>query len=286
MRPGAADPNPEIDPGRLLPVDGGSGRDDAGGQFAALDVPELQSLLLNLDAARRVYARAHLFGWTQGLLQGLIRHDVLVCAARGGERQALCAESFSVTAPDSSVFGKHFLRDAPTAQQLVQAWEERRFRPMLCNLADAGRIAQGVFARELQRIGAVQLLVHGTHDSEGRMASLFLFACAPGAVGPRQAYLVQLVAPFLHAAWVRARYTGRAKRGEQTPTAGTGNITAREQEILKWIYLGKSNIEIGAILDISPLTVKNHVQKMLRKLNVVNRAQAVGRALELRILKP
>ncbi|MEO8165670.1 MAG: transcriptional regulator EpsA, partial [Betaproteobacteria bacterium] len=32
-------------------------------------------------------------------------------------------------------------------------------------------------------------------------------------------------------------------------------------------------------------TVKNHVQKILRKLDVVNRAQAVGKALELRILK-
>ena len=39
-------------------------------------------------------------------------------------------------------------------------------------------------------------------------------------------------------------------------------------------------------MKISPLTVKNHVQKILRKLNVVNRAQAVGKALELRILTP
>jgi DNA-binding CsgD family transcriptional regulator len=48
---------------------------------------------------------------------------------------------------------------------------------------------------------------------------------------------------------------------------------------------GKSNYEIGAILDRSPLTVKNQVQRILRKLDVVNRAQAVGKALELRILK-
>ena len=63
-------------------------------------------------------------------------------------------------------------------------------------------------------------------------------------------------------------------------------LTVREQDILKWIYLGKSNYEIGAILKISPLTVKNHVQKILRKLNVVNRTQAIGKALELRILNP
>ena len=59
-----------------------------------------------------------------------------------------------------------------------------------------------------------------------------------------------------------------------------------EQQILQWIYHGKSNIEIGMILDISPLTVKNHVQKTLRKLNVLNRTQAVGKALALRLVNP
>ena len=68
--------------------------------------------------------------------------------------------------------------------------------------------------------------------------------------------------------------------------SGQSVLTVREQDILKWIYLGKSNFEIGAILKISPLTVKNHVQKILRKLNVVNRTQAIGKALELRILNP
>ena len=69
-------------------------------------------------------------------------------------------------------------------------------------------------------------------------------------------------------------------------SSGQSVLTVREQDILKWIYVGKSNFEIGAILKISPLTVKNHVQKILRKLNVVNRTQAIGKALELRILNP
>ena len=33
------------------------------------------------------------------------------------------------------------------------------------------------------------------------------------------------------------------------------------------------------------LTVKNHVQKILKKLNVQNRAQAVARGLSLQIIK-
>jgi len=136
-----------------------------------------------------------------------------------------------------------------------------------------------------ERLGATQLLVHGIHDAEGRAISLFTFACRAGSVSQRQAYLVQLLAPSLHAAWVRTQLTKRADaNGDKA--AGGNVLTVREMDILKWIYLGKSNFEIGAILKISPLTVKNHVQKILRKLNVVNRTQAIGKALELRILNP
>ena len=106
-----------------------------------------------------------------------------------------------------------------------------------------------------------------------------------GSAGQRQAYLVQLLAPSLHAAWVRTQLTKRAESGGDK-AAGGSVLTVRELDILKWIYLGKSNFEIGAILKISPLTVKNHVQKILRKLNVVNRTQAIGKSLELRILNP
>ena len=39
-------------------------------------------------------------------------------------------------------------------------------------------------------------------------------------------------------------------------------------------------------LKISPLTVKNHVRKILRKLNVHNRAAAVSRAIGERLITP
>jgi DNA-binding CsgD family transcriptional regulator len=63
-------------------------------------------------------------------------------------------------------------------------------------------------------------------------------------------------------------------------------LTAREIEILRLIYRGKSNTEIGMILGINALTVKDHVQKILRKLEALNRTQAVGKAFALGILVP
>jgi transcriptional regulator EpsA len=255
------------------------------GAPGTLTATEQESLILNLEASLRVHARPHFFTWTQGLLQSLIAHEVLICALRSGEPLSLSVDSLAMNAADPAVFGDAFMRDASVAPVLITAWEERRFRPVVCEVSELSALAGGVFAQELLRIGATRLVAHGTHDCDGRMESFFVFACVPGTDPARQAHLAQLLVPFLHSAWIRARLNGGDRGVATIKPVRTGNITAREQEILKWIYLGKSNFEIGAILNISPLTVKNHVQKILRKLNVVNRAQAVGKALELRVLR-
>lgn len=251
-----------------------------------LDGVPVEALMLNLDASLRVHTRAHFFRWTQGLLQSLLRHEALICALCDDKSPSLHVESFSTNVPDPAILSEMFLREASVGPTLIKAWTKRRYRPVVCELGSNNPIGGGAFARELERAGATLLFVHGTHDSDGQVTSLFSFACAPGTVGASQAYVSQLVVPFLHSAWVRAQVDGRTQGDDGLKPVVAANITPREQEILRWIYLGKSNFEIGAILNISALTVKNHVQKILRKLNVVNRAQAVGKALELRILNP
>jgi len=268
----------------ILPGSAEAKNNDA--RSAATDFLQIESIVLNLDASLRVHARAHFFSWTQGLLQSLIRHELLICTLCLGKPPAFRADGFSMTTPEPNLFSDMFLRDTAVAPALLKAWEERRYQPVIIDVGPTHpALGSGGFARELERLGATQLLVHGIHDSEGRAISLFTFACRPGSAGQRQAYLVQLLAPSLHAAWVRTQLTKRADSGGDK-AAGASVLTVRELDILKWIYLGKSNFEIGAILKISPLTVKNHVQKILRKLNVVNRTQAIGKALELRILNP
>jgi DNA-binding CsgD family transcriptional regulator len=54
-----------------------------------------------------------------------------------------------------------------------------------------------------------------------------------------------------------------------------GTLSNREFEIMTWVKMGKTNQEIGLILEISAFTVKNHLQRILKKLNVINRTQAV-----------
>jgi DNA-binding NarL/FixJ family response regulator len=58
-------------------------------------------------------------------------------------------------------------------------------------------------------------------------------------------------------------------------------LSPREAEILFWVAQGKSNPEIGTILQISPATAKKHLQNIFSKLGTENRASATLRALEV-----
>ncbi len=58
-------------------------------------------------------------------------------------------------------------------------------------------------------------------------------------------------------------------------------LTPREQEVLRLIAAGKSNLEIAQALFISVRTVKNHVNSILKQLNLRDRTQAAILALNL-----
>lgn len=56
-------------------------------------------------------------------------------------------------------------------------------------------------------------------------------------------------------------------------------LTVRETEVLRAVTNGKSNKEIGAVLDISEATVKVHMTHILEKLHVAGRSEAINAAL-------
>jgi two-component system NarL family response regulator len=66
--------------------------------------------------------------------------------------------------------------------------------------------------------------------------------------------------------------------------AGRAELTARELEVLKLVADGKSNKEIGAVLDLAEITVKIHVGRILAKLKANDRTQAAMMALRRGIL--
>jgi DNA-binding NarL/FixJ family response regulator len=61
----------------------------------------------------------------------------------------------------------------------------------------------------------------------------------------------------------------------QPPPDAVASLTARELEVLRLITEGLSNAEIGEALYISDTTVKTHVTRVLAKLQLRDRAQAI-----------
>jgi DNA-binding NarL/FixJ family response regulator len=93
------------------------------------------------------------------------------------------------------------------------------------------------------------------------------------------------ISPLYHANPIRARDSLDLSIDNAPVAVTILPISAREREILELIAKGKSNKEIGKMLEISDQTVKNHITSILKKLHVNDRTAAVVYAIREKWIK-
>lgn len=239
--------------------------------YFGLDPSELEKLIFTVEASLKITRRHQFFLWAQGNLQSFLPHETLVCAHGDIANLNYHYECFSREVLPPAI--ERSLGDPAFGllPRLIDAWGQGGLQPI-----SYGPDLRGAPPAEFSNV-----LAHGPREIQGEHGSFFAFLRTPNPLQARDRYLAELLMPYLHMALCRMLANERATGADGAEAAidqTLGDVLSRrEMQVLQWVRNGKTNPEIGQILSISPLTVKNHVQKILRKLNVTNRAQAVGK---------
>lgn len=257
-----------------------------------LNTGHAEALVRVIEGAPEVRRRYHFFIWTRGPLQRLLPHSLAVCGAYQRNTREMAFEAFHSIAVAPPVLELLTTPRSPLLRAAQAAWVAGRGRPLVLQLDGPQLPADAPMRAALHDAGYAQMLAHGVSRPQraSEIESFFLLGTPHRTAGKHELLYLDLLLPHIHSAYLRVQSLERELGSGPTPqrekpvAATTAGITVRETQILRWVRDGKNNQQIGEVLNISPLTVKNHVQKILRKLGAANRAQAVARAMSRNLL--
>ena len=241
-----------------------------------------------IDESLRVRGRVEFFLWLNGDLQQYLPNEIVVAGWGDFTSGPL---HLDVISADPEVRGSHVdqSRLARLVRQLFARWVENSCSPYLLKSADSGftlgdedcslDLGSGLESG-LRRMRSA--IVHGMGNERGRDQSLYVVFNSKRKMPRETRSFLEVLVPYMDASLRRIsvpqeQTSTQEKRLVMGPVDPVETrLTRRETEIMKWVKKGKTNHEIAAILEISVFTVKNHLHRIFRKLDVLNRAQAVA----------
>lgn len=248
-----------------------------------LDERDIQRFSDVIAASMDVSTRHQFFTWLHSSVQGLVPHEILLCGVRDQSGRGMALHRFSAT---RYFRDEHFDAVADPLTGLVPTVlgiaETTGRTTVLCHPALSHpailELQRQVEANELKNLAA-----HLVRGVSGRFEAMYAFGRVGAVSELRVAWMVELLVPHLHGAFLRVL---SSEREMLRPTLGDTEqvITRRQIQILNLVKAGKTNAEIADKLGCSQWTVKNHVQSILRRLGSSSRTHAISRAISLGIL--
>lgn len=239
-------------------------------------------LLRVLESSLDVNNRGQFFLWVQGQLQALIPHDLMLCTVLDANYSLAHADCMQGVPLAAAVLNG--LTDPENGLNIRLARRCREQGVLTLELdpdrPDAAHCCADL-ALEWAGLDLGHALFLGTGPLAGGVSSSFLLLRLQFVPQPSHVLLMQVLIAPLHMALSRIQHGLIDDASPLTIQTDEWSLTDRQLEILHWVKSGKTNFEIALILDISALTVKNHIQKLFKRLNVHNRAQAVAKIMAL-----
>jgi transcriptional regulator EpsA len=235
-----------------------------------------------IDSSLRVLNEQQFFSWVQGEVQYLLSHEILICGITSGAGGRMRCYRFSSTRYFRL---EHF--DAvcdPVTGLFTQMMSLTRKTGRPCVLGP-GVSMGGCDESWLPLLDSCELrnvAAYGQRGIDGQLKSFFCFARIGDELCPRIMYLLEVLTPILDATFSRVVSQHGIK--SQTYFANARSLSKREIEVLHYLMAGKTNQVIADDLKLSPLTIKNHVQNIMKKLKVKTRGHAVTTGFKLGLL--
>ena len=249
-----------------------------------LPVAHLGHVWRTLEAAHAIRHRGELFLWAQGPFQALIPHGLMLGFMVNADQQVVYADLLHAVPVSDAVVKALSITEQGFMARLAQGCHALGMNAI--DLPGAPSVTDhplpGVLA-DWQRLGLGPALVQGSGPLGKGLASIFVLALLKTPDDPLQRVMLQALLPLLHLALLRSNHFGAVNPVASNAHDAEPGLSERQIEILHWVRLGKTNHEIALILSISELTVKNHLQKVFKKLDVHNRTQAVGKVMAMRL---